>query len=80
MTDFPMQTNPTHVVNLSGRIMIKEFYKCNYYCCTPRMSYRLKELSSTFTPDDEEAFTIPTNVKIEPPDDEVPYSDSGVYN
>lgn len=74
----PAQTIRDGVVNLSGRIMIKEFYSMDYYYCNPKYSYKQHTSTGTWTPDDEEELTIPTVIDMQPVADELPEQDDGV--
>lgn len=77
LDETPTQTIPKGVVNLSGRIMIKEFYKLEYYNCAPKYSYKMVNTTSTWRPEDEEELTIPTVIDMQPIQDELPDNDQG---
>lgn len=69
LEEIPIQSHPGGVVNLSGRIMIKEWYKVEYYNCEPKYSFKVKQTTSTWRPTDEEELCVPTTVNTEFVDD-----------
>lgn len=69
LEEVPIQSHPHGVVNLSGRIMIKEWYKLEYYNCEPKYSFKMKQTTSTWRPTDEEELCVPTTVQTEFVDD-----------
>lgn len=73
----PVQANAKAVVNLSGRIMIKEIQDDTFYQCNPKYSYKLMNTDSNWKPTDEEELNIPTNVTIKQADDETTNEDPG---
>lgn len=58
------------VTNLSGRLMVKEWCKINTYYCAPKAGY-YERIDNGWTPADEEDLNIPTDVKIEPANDDM---------
>lgn len=73
----PEQDNPKAVVNLSGRIMIKEFANAKFYQCNPRYRYTMYNTQSDWKPTDEEDLSVPTNVQIKYADDDNPAEENG---
>lgn len=65
-----VQDNHHAVVNLTGKIMIKENYKQEFYICNPKITYTQHRTSALWSPTDEEELGIPTVVKIEPAEDD----------
>lgn len=62
--------NKHAVVNLSGRIMIKEIFTANAYFCQPKASVVVQQDEFTWVPEDEEALNIPAYVRIEKANDD----------
>ena len=74
----PVQDNAKAVVNLSGRIMIKEFQHVKFYQCNPKYKYVQYNTNSNWKPNDEETLSIPTNVTIKYAEDDNPADDPGL--
>lgn len=66
-----IQDNHHAVVNLSGRFMIKENYKQEFYLCNPKITFTQHQTSALWAPTDEETLGIPTSIKIEEAQDDI---------
>lgn len=70
-TDMPIiQDNHHAVVNLTGKFMIKENYRQEFYLCNPKITFTQHRTSALWRPTDEEDLGVPTVVKIEPAQDD----------
>lgn len=70
----------SQVLNLSGRLMMKEFFQGKWYRIDPKLTYVYDRYINRYTPTDEEDLSIPTNVKFEKAQDEDADLDSGQYD
>lgn len=64
------QSNPSAVVNLSGRLMLKEFHTQKWYCCKPKARYIQNTSGTTWRPTDEEQLPVVNAEMIVPAQDE----------
>ena len=67
----------SRVVSLSGRLMVKEWFKANAYYCSPKIGVYERQSTSSWVPDDEEDLEIPTEVRLEKVEDEKMETDTG---
>lgn len=67
----------SQVLNLSGRLMFKEFFQGKWYRIDPKLTYVYDRYINRYTPGDEETLSIPTEVKFENPNDEKDDLDDG---
>lgn len=71
-----VQSNPTHVANLSGRIMIKSFLEARHYCIQPRAQY-IQSVTNAWNPTDEEDLVVVEDSYFQRVDDDYVQDDSG---
>lgn len=71
------QQDTTHVANLSGRLMFKEFVTNRWYLMNTKLTYTFKTNVNEYTPLDEEDLEVVNDVEIKNADDDMGENDEG---